>query len=589
MARLLVGHALAAFGLAFWYGTFAEAVLIGLPACLVPFSLLRFAPQATATRCAVGAGMMVFSALFIHQAHGLTEMHFHVFCALAFLLAYRDYRVNLVGAATIAVHHLGFATLTLIGTPVYVYSTGLNPILLTALHAAFVIFETAILVPLAIQGRRDWERAEEMGRLGVALRGDGENETLAPGEKPREQTLRYILQRLLRRLNRARDAGDLAVESLQECARLAETQGVAAREAVAQMFLVAELNAAMARERMEDARQSEIHALALRSLADVVSAFQATGEGQARSALDTADAARRTREAVGLVGRVVENADHRAATATDEIRARTLSIGASVADAAAKVDALKGRTGDITAILQTIEGISDQTNLLALNAAIEAARAGEHGRGFAVVAVEVRKLAERSAAATRTIESVVADMATQIGDVVDAMRGGAGRSGLCEEAEGTFIALTGTLEDVQNDFRGIAAAASTIDKAADTTQATADRILRLSEANAAEIVLAANAAQDIASTIARAAEESREMAMSAKRTQDEALLAQKRVAEAAELSSRTLEGVAEGETIVIHQNEVLAAFAQGLLRVVEGERSPDLQVVRGGHREVRAA
>ena len=54
-----------------------------------------------------------------------------------------------------------------------------------------------------------------------------------------------------------------------------------------------------------------------------------------------------------------------------------------------------------------IDDIAFQTNLLALNASVEAARAGEAGKGFAVVAIEVRRLAQSAAEASREAQQLV--------------------------------------------------------------------------------------------------------------------------------------------------------------------------------------
>ena len=82
----------------------------------------------------------------------------------------------------------------------------------------------------------------------------------------------------------------------------------------------------------------------------------------------------------------------------------------------------------MTEIIGTIDGIAFQTNILALNAAVEAARAGEQGRGFAVVASEVRRLAQRSQAASGEVRVLISETtrrvnttATEIGKVHDIM------------------------------------------------------------------------------------------------------------------------------------------------------------------------
>lgn len=79
---------------------------------------------------------------------------------------------------------------------------------------------------------------------------------------------------------------------------------------------------------------------------------------------------------------------------------------------------LNEHSNSIGKSVDDIQTIAKQTNLLSLNASIEAARAGEHGKGFAVVAGEVMKLANQSEKATKSIQTSISAIQSQVNSTI---------------------------------------------------------------------------------------------------------------------------------------------------------------------------
>jgi methyl-accepting chemotaxis protein len=213
----------------------------------------------------------------------------------------------------------------------------------------------------------------------------------------------------------------------------------------------------------------------------------------ASQAAEDADVARgNAQSGAEIVNRVIESVGE-VQTQADNLRQSMENLGSQAAD--------------IGKVLEVITDIADQTNLLALNAAIEAARAGEAGRGFAVVADEVRKLAEKTMAATSEVEAAINTIQTMTKDNVSASEVAAQSvlrsTELANESGESLQGIVGHVENAADQVRAIATAAEEQSATSEEINRATDDINRISGETSQVMSEASKAIHEVASMATR--------------------------------------------------------------------------------------
>jgi len=309
----------------------------------------------------------------------------------------------------------------------------------------------------------------------------------------------------------------------QNASSLSAASGTLALAAAEAEHTTRQISATMAQVAMGINQQADSISKTAASVEQMGRAIDGVASGAQEQSQAVARAATMTTQITAAIQNVSESAQtgaKGAAQAAETARsgARTVdetiqgmkSIKEKVNASAEKVREMGQRSGQIGAIVETIDDIAAQTNLLALNAAIEAARAGEHGKGFAVVADEVRKLAERSSAATREIGTLIKGIQLTVKEAVTAMDEGAKevengvmRASLSDKALKDILEavelVTHQVEEIASEANKIGTSSSELIDSVDSVSAVVEQNTASTEEMAAGSSEVTTAVENIAS------------------------------------------------------------------------------------------